>query len=104
MRLSLILGLILGLGATAEATSPRLNSTSPAGGQRGTEVELRFNGQRLEDAQELVFYSPGIEVLKLDHAKTNAPLKARIRIARDCPLGEHHLRLRAASGVSDVRT
>ena len=95
--------LALTLATLAQATSPKFNSTTPSGGQRGTDLDLRFNGQRLEDAQEIVFYSPGIEVLKLDPARTNG-LKARIRITKDCPLGEHPLRIRAASGVSDVRT
>src|SRR5437016_13437501 len=81
----------LSFATLAQATSPKLNYTVPSGGQRGTELELRFNGQRLEDAQEIVFYTAGIEVLKLEHAKTNAPPKARIRIAKDCALGEHQL-------------
>jgi len=95
---------VLALAISAQATSPKLNSTTPSGGQRGAEVDLRFNGQRLDDAQEVIFYAPGIEVLKLQSAKTNGTLKAHIRIAKDCPLGEHHLRIRTASGVSDLRT
>ncbi len=90
--------------SAAQASSPKLNSISPSGGQRGAEMEIRFNGQRLESAQEIIFYSPGIEVLKLDPARTNAPCKARIRIAHDCRLGEQQLRLRTAAGVSELRT
>src|SRR4051794_16584583 len=96
--------LVLALATSAQATAPKLNATTPSGGQRGTEGDLRFNGQRLQEAQEGIFYAPGIEVLKLQSAKTNGPPKARIRIARDCPLGEHHLRIRTASGISDLRT
>jgi len=90
--------------SAAQASSPKLNSISPSGGQRGAEMEVRFNGQRLESAQEIIFYSPGIEVLKLDPARTNAPCKARIRIAHDCRLGEQQLRLRTAAGISELRT
>src|SRR5947207_7143487 len=94
---------LLAFAIGAQATSPKFNSTTPSGGQRGTELELRCSGNRLEDAQEIVFYSPGIEVLKIVAAKTNS-LTARIRITKDCALGEHHLRIRAASGISDLRT
>jgi hypothetical protein len=96
--------LLLIFAPLAQATSPKFNSTTPSGAQRGTELELRCNGARLEDAQELIFYSPGIEVLKFEPAKTNGPVKARIRIAKDCSLGEHALRIRTASGISDART
>ena len=84
------------------ATQPRLNSTTPPGAQRGTEIEVKLNGSRLDDAQELIFYRPGIEMLKLD-VKTNT-VKARLRIAKDCVLGEHQLRVRTATGVSDLKT
>ena len=89
-------------GGPLFATQPRLNSTTPPGGERGTELEIRLNGSRLDDAQEVVFYRPGIEVAKLD-VRTNS-VKARLRIAKDCPLGEHHLRVRTATGISELRT
>jgi hypothetical protein len=96
MRWVFALG-VMAMVATALATAPRLNSISPPGGQRGTELEVRFNGERLDDAQEVIFYGQGIEVLEL---KTN---KARVKIAPDCRIGEHHVRIRAASGISDLR-
>ena len=61
---------------TSWGNSPKLNSITPAGGQRGSEVEINLNGSRLESAKELMFYSPGFEVMKLDTSKTNA-VKAR---------------------------
>src|SRR5437764_1054277 len=98
MKTAIIFFPLLAFATLAQANSPKFNSTTPSGGQRGTDLELRCNGARLEDAQEIVFYAPGIEVLKLEPSRTNAnTLKARIRIAKDCPLGEHHLRIRAAS-------
>jgi len=96
MRRIFALGLFA-MATGALATGPRLNSISPPGGQRGTELEVKFNGERLDDAQEVVFYGPGIEAVDL---KTN---KARLKIADDCRLGEHHLRIRCASGISDLR-
>ena len=94
---------LLCLASAAYATSPKLASITPTGAQRGTEVELRLAGSRLDDAQELVFYEPGISVLKLDASKTNL-VKAQIKIAPDCALGEHHLRIRTSGGVSELRT
>ncbi len=35
---------------------------------------------------------------------TNKVVKATVKIAPDCPLGEHHLRLRTAGGISELRT
>jgi len=94
---------VSGLVLSAYATTPRLNSTTPAGAQRGTEVEVKFNGSRLEDAQEVVFYGPGIQCTKIDTSKTNS-VKARFKIAPDCRLGEHQFRVRAGGGISDLRT
>jgi hypothetical protein len=68
------LGLVAALTtATALATSPRLDAIRPAGGPRGSELELRFEGARLENAEDIIFYSPGFEVVQLQPAtKTNA--------------------------------
>src|SRR5688500_8713313 len=85
------------------ATSPRLNSTTPPGAQRGDELELRLNGARLDNSPEIVFSSPGIKVVRIDSAKTNS-IKATVKIAADCALGEHQLRVRTPGGVSELRT
>ena len=89
--------------ATAQAVAPKLVSLSPTGAQRGTEVDVRFNGQRLEDTQEILLYTPGISVVRMDAEKTNV-VKATLKLAPDCRLGEHQLRLRTATGVSELRT
>jgi hypothetical protein len=88
---------------SAKGFSPRLNAINPAGIQRGTEAELTFSGERLQDTEEIVSFEPGIEVLKLG-AVTNNTVTAAVKITSDCPLGEHHLRLRTRSGLSDLRT
>ena len=103
MKALLIGSIMAALATSANATSPKLNSTTPPGAQRGTELTLNLNGARLDDAPEIVFTGPGIKVLKIESAKTNS-LKATIKIAPDCALGEHQLRVRTASGVSDLRT
>src|SRR5882672_3933494 len=99
----LVLLLFLGANFCVQATAPHLASITPTGGQRGTELEVSFNGDRLQDAEEVICYEPGIEVLKLNLA-TNKVVKAQLRIAPGCSMGEHHLRLRAATGISELRT
>jgi len=101
---ALLVGCVLAaLTLSAQATSPRLSSTTPAGAQRGTELEVRLNGARLDNSPEIVFLKPGIKVVRIDSAKTNS-IKATIQIAKDCALGEHQLRVRTAGGVSELRT
>lgn len=89
--------------ARLSASAPELGGISPRGGQRGTEVVLSFNGARLSDAQEILFYTSGFEVKKLQVVNDNQ-VKVTVRIASDCRLGEHAMRLRAASGISELRT
>ena len=84
------------------AVAPRLTNILPTGGQLGTEVEVRFTGQRLDDTKEIVFYTTGISVASMEPG-TNR-LKATLKIAADCRLGEHQIRLRTATGVSELRT
>src|SRR5690348_4757559 len=69
------------------ATSPELGNILPTGGQRGTELEVSFLGDRLQDAEEILWYEPGIQVANLT-AVTNQTVRARLKIAPDCPLGE----------------
>lgn len=97
-----LLFLCLACGAVANAVEPNLGQISPTGVQRGTEVEMTFPGQRLADAKQLLFYSPGFEVKEL--TPTDTSVKAKIAIAADCRLGIHAVRLAAASGISNLRT
>ncbi len=85
------------------AASPSLGGISPRGGQRGTEVVLVFNGTRLSDAKQILFYYPGISVSKLE-VVNDTQTKATVKIAPDCRLGEHAMRVRTASGTSELRT
>ena len=85
------------------ASSPSLGSITPRGGQRGTEMVLTLSGARLADAQEVLFYSPGFSVSKLEVVNTNQ-VKVTVKIAADCRPGEHAMRLRTKSGISELRT
>jgi hypothetical protein len=87
----------------ATAASPSLGAIRPVGGQRGTEIEVTLSGARLGDAKEILYYQPGITTLSLAKIDDNN-VKAKFKIAADAPLGLHDLRLRTATGISELRT
>ncbi len=99
----LAFAVLLCAAAGAGAVEPHLASVVPTGGQRGTEVEVTLQGNRLQDAEEIVWYEPGLEAQKFTLVKNNL-VRVPVRIAPDCRLGEHHLRLRTATGFSELRT
>src|SRR4051794_145275 len=78
-------------GSLVFSAAPVLTTIYPRGGQRGSEVVLGFGGARLADAQELMCYSPGFQVVKLE--TKDELVKATIKIAADCKLGEHAFRV-----------
>ena len=86
----------------ARAASPALSDIDPPGGQRGTEVDVVFSGERLSDAKGVLFYSPGIEVTEFEVAD-DKKIKAKLKLAPDCPPGAHSLRVWTATGVSEMR-
>jgi hypothetical protein len=91
------------LSSAASAASPVLNGISPRGGQRGKEEVLVFSGARLSDAKEIFCYSPGFTVKRVD-VVNDTQVRATVQIAADCALGEHSMRVRTASGISELRT
>ena len=82
---------------------PSLTSMQPYGFQRGTEVVAKFSGARLADAQALLLYRPGIEVKELKPTN-DKQVEVKLAIAADCPLGFHGLRVRTATGISNLQT
>ena len=103
MKNTLALALLAASALAAGAVAPTLQNTTPSGLQRGTEAELKFNGSRLADAEEVLFYEPGVKVLELKEVK-DGYVVARVKLDADCPLGEHKVRIRTKTGVSDFRT
>jgi hypothetical protein len=99
---ALLATVLLGSNVALAAT-PNLAALRPAGAQRGTEVEVSLSGARLGDAQEILYYQPGIQTLALTKVDDNN-VKAKLKIAPDAPLGLHDLRLRTATGISEHRT
>src|SRR5438477_3634994 len=83
----------------AFAASPRLSIISPRGFQRGTEAMLTFSGSQLGDGEQILFYSPGFEVVKVETIDVNN-CKATVKIAPACRLGEHVAQVRTKTGIS----
>lgn len=99
--LALVLA-VTSLAATAGwAAEPNLQRLDPPGFQRGTEVEVTLRGDRIEDAEELMFYEPGVTMKSLEKVDAKRA-KVVLNVAPDCRLGQHGLRLRTASGISDI--
>lgn len=93
---------VLLIASEVLASSPQLNVIMPRGVTRGTETVLTFVGARLADAEEILFYEPGVRVLELKAEASK--VTAKVVIAPDCPLGEHTAQIRARSGISEYRT
>ncbi|TLD72203.1 peptidase [Phragmitibacter flavus] len=74
----------------------------PRGIQRGTEAVVTMKGDRLEDFEGLIFYSPGLTVKKVDKVAKNQ-VDMVIHVAPEVPLGNHMFRLRTKSGISVIR-
>ena len=94
---------LLAICSTTHAAAPSLTGIRPTGFQVGAEVDVSFTGARLGDAQELLFYSPGIQVVELKAEKDNV-VTARLAVSPDCRMGVHAVRLRTATGISGLRT
>lgn len=86
-----------------QASSPSLNIILPRGVQRGTDAVLTFRGARLQDAEEILLYQPGVTVGKIEAKGTNR-LEVAVKVASDCRLGEHVAQVRTRSGISEYST
>src|SRR5438067_4628559 len=100
-RLSLA-ALMLALSPVARAGDPQINSLAPYGIQRGSEATFTINGSGLATVKEILFYTPGFTVKKIEAEKDDV-LKAIIAVSFDCQLRNHALRIRSLGGVSNLR-
>ncbi len=93
---------LLAIPSVASAALPVFSASKPAGMQRGVDTKISFTGDRLEDFEGAIFYSPGISLKSVDKVE-KGKVDATISIAPDVPLGNHFLRLRTKSGISFMR-
>ena len=99
------LACLLLLAASAVASSPTLSVILPRGVQRGGDRELEFRGERLGDAQEILFHGDdGITVTSLTSGTDGTSFKAVIHVPEACPPGEQLVQVRAASGITEYRS
>ncbi|HXE53577.1 MAG TPA: hypothetical protein VN541_11200, partial [Tepidisphaeraceae bacterium] len=94
---------LLGWPAGVLAASPELQGVTPRGAQRGTEADLVFTGSRLADARDVLFYEPGITVTKVESSDAQHA-KVHVRIDKDARIGIYPMRIRTATGLSELRT
>ena len=92
----------LAISASSDA-APVIGRIMPPAGQRGTECEVTVTGSRLNEAIELFFEDDLVQQISLSQPN-NGMVKLRLRIPKDCPLGDHRVRLRTKAGLSALRT
>ena len=120
-RYAIILGalatLLVGSSDSYASQKRNIEVLTPRSGQRGTKVAIIMQGLNIRDAREVLFYRPGIRAISfenLPNRESNIVLhhgglvKERVKcifeIAKDCPLGEHPLRLRTKDTLTSVAT
>ena len=95
---------------------PTAARISPQVGQRGTRVTLLLQGARLQEIEDVLFYQPGLRYVGFKPVEqvpddTNQKLKPTpagtaaaltLEISKDCPLGEHFLRIRTSDELSEI--
>ncbi len=104
LPLSVLTYLALSLASpSALAADPVLTTMQPNGHQRGTEVVAHFGGARLGDAEGILLYREGVEVKEVKPTGDNQ-VEVKLAIAANCPLGFHGVRVRTATGISNLQT
>jgi hypothetical protein len=82
-----------------------LDHVLPRGGTRGTTVDVTLYGKFLTDPKEVLFYDKDLKAIAITPgAKPNEEVKAKFVIAPNAAVGEHVLRLRTATGLSEAVT
>ncbi len=99
-----VLALLIFTTSTAWATNPRVVRMEPYGGKQGTEVEVKFLGDRLDDVAEVICAESGVTFADVAVVpdKNGKEVTAKISISADAEPGVRRLRLRTLSGMSEV--
>ncbi len=87
---------------SAWAADPQLGNIMPRGAQRGLDVEVAFQGGNLQDTVDIMFHDQGISLVEFRGIEGGVA-KALLRIAPDCRVGTHAMRVRTATGISNLK-
>ncbi|MCA9259073.1 MAG: pre-peptidase C-terminal domain-containing protein, partial [Planctomycetales bacterium] len=102
--LTCILAFALTPREAALAADPLLQRLAPVGVQRGGQVRIVLEGQRLDpNAEQLLWEGEGVETIRVRPVSPTR-VEALIDVAVDAPLGAHGVRLRNAQGLSNLLT
>ncbi|MED5400027.1 MAG: hypothetical protein VX669_06525, partial [Planctomycetota bacterium] len=108
-----ILGLMLTVVSTARAQSEARSvvSAEPRYLQRGSVATVLLRCAWLPSAEDILFYSPGLDCQGLKLMKRSPELpsdgheyQATIRVSPDCRIGQHRFRIRDRGGLSTLHT
>ena len=86
----------------AWAAYPEMSALRPHGGQIGADVKLTITGARLDDFEDLMFYTPGFRVRSVE-SRSPSKVELTLAIDRTVRAGAHVMRVRTKSGVSHLR-
>ncbi|MGA1337917.1 MAG: PPC domain-containing protein [Opitutales bacterium] len=101
MKFRLLSALLLAPLA-AWAAYPDMSALRPHGGQIGADVKLTITGARLDDFEDLMFYTPGFKVKSVESRAANK-VELTLSIHKTVRAGNHVMRVRTKSGVSHMR-
>ena len=81
----------------------KLMTVFPCGTRQGTTVEVEAYGDDLQDVTRLYFSHPGITAERLPD-ESGKPLRFKVNVGADVPLGYYDVRLVTKFGVTNPRT
>ena len=95
-----------------------LERIQPQVGQQGTTVVVHAIGNQMMEPQQVLFYQPGIECIKialatespsdrdgkLQKVRPNTAYNLTFQISKDAAIGEYQLRIRTKDGLSEMVT
>lgn len=86
----------------ARAAYPDISTLKPHGGQIGAETKVTITGARLDDFEDLLFYTSGFKVRSVESRVANK-VELTLAIDKSVRAGNHVVRVRTKSGLSHMR-
>lgn len=110
-RIIVVIGIVLSCESLyAQLPAARLDLISPAGGKRGSEIEVILTGAELGEADQLLFNNPGITATQklsdtdeLDPDPVPVPRQFVVNIANDVVPGVYEVRAIGPLGATNSR-